>query len=77
MKFIHKNGKEVVYDGDKPHTIIYDSRYKGTYNYVNIVPKPKKWTDIKEVLKFGVTFIGHGVADVLPYKIGGNVRGKH
>jgi hypothetical protein len=77
IKCVNVSGKEVVYDGDEPHDVIDDPRYKGTYNYVNMAPLPKSWKDIKGVVWFGITFIGHGIVDVLPYRLGGNTRGKY
>ena len=64
-KFIHRDGREAVYDGDK-ETLITDRRFMGTYNYVN--PRTKQnpaWTWIWRGP-------GHFFADMLPYYIWGN-----
>ena len=53
--------REVVFDGDTLEPIT-DPRYMGTYNYVNF-----RGTF--------VTGVGHFLFDMLPYYIGGNVRG--
>ena len=47
----------------------------GTYNYVNVRAAPDKWYNVGGWLKTGASYVGHGLFDVLPYKIGGSVRG--
>ncbi len=54
--------------------IVTDPRYMGTYNYV-VVSQPPENFNVIQWIKTGVTFIGHVVVDVAPYKLGGNVRG--
>ncbi|WP_240549183.1 RHS repeat-associated core domain-containing protein [Billgrantia antri] len=76
QKFIHPDGREVVFDGDTLE-IITDPRYVGTYNYVNPAPIPNEWYDVKGWGAWAGKGLGHGVLDVLPYALGGNVRGPH
>jgi hypothetical protein len=74
LKFINDDGREVVFDGDT-HEIILDPELLGTYNYVNPAPMPEKWNDIGGLANWAYKGIGHTFADVIPYAIGGNVRG--
>jgi hypothetical protein len=72
-KYINSDGRESVRDGDTNQEVT-DPRYMATYNYVN----PMTWDNahgVSGVAEFAARNIGHGVADVLPYLIGGNVRG--
>ncbi len=75
MKFVHKRtGAELVFNGDSPHELMNQVGIRGTPNYVN----PMRLQDIKGIgsaLKFGLSVIGHGAMDVVPFKIGGDVRG--
>jgi len=73
LKFIHTNGSEAVFDGDSL-TIVTDPKYIGTYNYVN--PRPfSSVNGFVDFLDYAASAVGHGAVDVLPYLIGGNVRG--
>jgi hypothetical protein len=76
LKYIHKDGREVVYDGDPPNEIITDPRYKGTYNYVVMSAPPKNRSDVLGSVKYYPTVIAHLAVDWVPWKFGGNVRGK-
>ncbi len=73
-KFIHSDGREAVYNPETGE-LVTDPRYAGTYNYVNPAPMPDDASDIGGWLSWTFRGIGHGVADVLPYFFGGNVRG--
>ncbi len=67
LKYIHKDGREAVFDGDT-HQIITDPRYKATYNYVNTDLIPTKLSDIPS---FIINGYGHFLFDMLPYYITG------
>lgn len=72
-KYINADGRESVKDGDTGAEVS-DPRYKATYNYVN----PMTWDNAHGaagVGEFAARNTGHFFADVLPYLIGGNVRG--
>ena len=71
LKFIHEDGREAVYtpDGSK---LVTDPRYAGTYNYVN--PASPSWNPLRWPSIVG-RGLGHFFADMVPYYIGGNVRG--
>ncbi|MGQ7246176.1 RHS repeat-associated core domain-containing protein, partial [Halomonas sp. V046] len=71
VKFIHPDGREVIFDGDT-HEIVTNDKYIGTYNYVNPAPLP---TSIGEIPNFIEKGGAHLILDVVPYAIGGNVRG--
>jgi RHS repeat-associated protein len=73
MKFLHPDGREVVYDGDC-EKIVTDPELMGTYNYVNPAKIPNEITDLTGWGKFLLRGTGHLTFDVLPYKLGGNVR---
>ncbi|MCK5242553.1 hypothetical protein KAR34_08885 [bacterium] len=75
LKYINKDGREVVYDGYTKE-IVTDPKYKGTYNYVVISQPPKKRSDVLGTCKYYSTGIAHVVVDVVPWAIGGNIRGK-
>lgn len=89
-KYVNPDGRESIryrnYDEDGGHTDdgeVTEGRYKGTYNYVN----PGVWDGDLEnqgqvfgvpvggAAEWGARFIGHGVADVAPWLLGGSVRG--
>ena len=76
LKYIHPDGREVVYtrdfSSDGSYEIYTDPKYKGTYNYV-VVPgnKPDDILDVKGWIEFGVKGIGHVFADVIPYYLTG------
>ncbi len=74
LKYVHPDGREVIYDGDTKQ-IITDPRFAGTYNYVVPSPFPNDLGDVSGGLKYISTRIGHGLVDVLPYFFGGTVRG--
>ena len=64
-KYVHPDGREVVYDGDTKRPII-DPALQGSYNYVNPATKGDS------ALSWTWRSIGHFCADVLPYLIWGN-----
>ena len=74
MKFIHDDGREVVFDGNTKK-IVTDPRYRGTYNYVTPTPMPSSPTDIKGAVSWAIKGSGHIIFDVAPFIIGGTVRG--
>jgi len=74
LKYIHPSGREVVFNGDSLQPIT-DPRYAGTYNYVNPAPAPENWYNVGGWLSFAGRGAGHLVTDVVPYWLGGNVRG--
>ena len=74
LKYIHPSGREVVFNGDTLQPIT-DPRYAGTYNYVNPAPAPENWYNVGGWLSFAGRGVGHLVTDVVPYWMGGNVRG--
>lgn len=76
LKFINPDGREVVFDGDLLINMT-DPRYMGTYNYINPAPIPGQWYDVIGWGAWVGKGIGHGVLDVAPYVIGGNVRGEN
>ena len=72
-KYINPDGRESVRDGDTGAEVT-DPRYMATYNYCN----PMKWEDahgVGGVAEFAARSVGHFGADILPYWLGGNVRG--
>ena len=73
-KFIHPDGREVVYDGDTGKKIS-DPKLKGTYNFVNPGSPPTEIWDVWGWTKWVTKGVGHIGADVISYKMGGNVRG--
>lgn len=75
LKFIHPSGREIVFDGDS-FLPITEPRYAGTYNYVNPAPAPENWYNVGGWLSFVGRGIAHVATDVVPYWLGGNVRGK-
>lgn len=74
LKFIHPDGREVVFDGDT-RQIINNDQYLGTYNYVNPAPPPAGIFDVVGAAAYVGRGAGHLLLDVAPYAIGGNVRG--
>lgn len=75
LKYIHPDGREAVIDGDTGEHVT-DPRYVATYNYVN----PMTFEEVEglsDLPAWAGSNIGHFVADVIPYFIGGNVRGEH
>lgn len=73
-KYVHPDGREAVYDGDTKK-LITDPKYAGTYNYVTPIPFPESAFDIIGWVEFGDKGVGHIVTDVIPYLVGGNLRG--
>jgi RHS repeat-associated protein len=82
IKFIHPDGREVVYtkdfSSDGSYQVYTDPQYKGTFNYVtpaNFPDPVKDITDVPRYLLQGADFLikgaGHVTADVLPYYIVG------
>jgi len=71
VKYTHPDGREAVYDGDNGE-LITDPSLKGTYNYVN--PAKPSWNPLSWP-KAAVKGAGHFTVDMVPYYIGGNVRG--
>ena len=47
----------------------------GTYNYIPPAPQGDSWTDVDGWYNWAASGAGHIIVDVLPYSIGGNVRG--
>ncbi len=72
-KFVNEDGRESVRyvdeDGNLQEEVTRDD-IRGTYNYVN----PGNWEE-DNIFEYGARMIGHGVLDVLPWAIGGSVRG--
>ena len=75
LKYIHPDGREVVYtrdfSSDGSYEIYTDPKYKGTYNYVVPGNKPDDILDVKGWIEFGGKGIGHVFADVIPYYLTG------
>lgn len=72
-KYVNNDGREAVRDGDTGAEVT-DPRYMATYNYVT----PMSSNDVHgvgDVPEFLWRGAGHLAADVIPYWIGGNVRG--
>ena len=71
LKFIHLDGREAVFDGDtlEPET---DARYMATYNYYVLYELPQSGATLDDYVKYGWSYVMHGVADVLPYWLTGN-----
>lgn len=73
LKFVSTDGREAVFDGDT-HELLMDPRFMPTYNYVNPM-KASEVDGVGSAARFVGKNIGHFAADVVPYWIGGNVRG--
>ena len=67
LKFITSDGREAVFDGDTLEPVT-DPRYMATYNYVPLYEIPSD-PNVGDYAIYGCTWIGHGVADVVPYYI--------
>lgn len=63
-KYIHRDGREVVLDGDG--NIVTGSINLGTYNYTVV-------NNSKDPFKKAKSYIGHGLQDVIPYWLWGNL----
>ena len=74
LKYIHPSGREAVFDGDTLQPVT-DPRYAGTYNYVSPAQAPENWYNVGGWFDFSMRGAGHLVTDVVPYWLGGNVRG--
>ena len=73
-KYINPDGREAVMDGDT-NAPVTDPRYMPTYNCV----KPMAWDNVHGLgdgPEFAGRNVGHFFAHVVPYRIGGNVRGE-
>lgn len=75
LKFVHEDGREAVIDGDTKQPLL-DAKYMATYNYVNPMPMDEVHGPI-DLLKFAGKNLGHFITDVVPYAVGGNVRGEN
>lgn len=75
LKFIHDDGRELVYDGDTKE-LMTDDRYMGTYNYVNAtIPldsTPSPWEAYQNTRTEGSRL--HKAYDVDPWIELGNTR---
>ncbi|WP_026295136.1 RHS repeat-associated core domain-containing protein [Sediminispirochaeta bajacaliforniensis] len=69
--FLGISSREYVFDG-KTLLPMTDPKYIATYNYISPVLPPKKWYNVPGWTNFTVRALGHGIFDVLPYKILGN-----
>ncbi len=74
-KFINVDGREAVYDGDSGE-LVTDPEFMGTYNYVNPAKPPKNKLNLYGWGRFVCRGLGHFAFDMVPYYIGGNVRGE-
>jgi hypothetical protein len=72
-KFVHEDGRESVRyvgdDGSYGDEVTRDD-IRGTYNYIN----PGNWEE-DGVAEYSARMAGHFMADVVPWAIGGSVRG--
>lgn len=75
-KFIHSDGREAVFNGGTLN-LVTDSRFLGTYNYVNPAPIPKNWYNAIGWGVYAGKGLGHAALDVVPHILGGNVRGEN
>ena len=73
LKYVHEDGREVVYDGDS-HQIVTDPRYKGTYNYHRMMPREYYPDGVSGWVEKQQDGLKHVVDDVIPYKLWGNDR---
>ena len=66
LKYIHSDGREAVFNGDtlEPMT---DPRYMATYNYYALHKIPETDATVCDYIKYGYTWVMHGVTDVIPY----------
>ena len=77
LKFNHPDGGEFVFSADDTgeYQLYTHPMYMGTFNYIPPAPKGDGWTDVAGWSNWFVYGSGHFVVDVVPYLIGGNVRG--
>ena len=77
VKYVHPDGREVIYDGDT-RKVITDPKIKGTFNYANAPAREKPPEDAAELFEClsqeGV--LKHFLLDWLPYNRLGNTRDK-
>lgn len=73
-KYAHPDGREVVFDGDSGK-VVRNPKYKGTFNYAHQELPGDGASDIVGWAKWAGSGLKHGLQDILPYFIGGNVRG--
>lgn len=73
LKYVHEDGREVVYDGDT-HEVIKDPKYKGTYNYHPMMPREYYPDGTGGWMEKQVDGAGHLIQDVVPYWLLGNTR---
>lgn len=77
VKFVHPDGREVIFDGDTGE-VITDPELRGTYNYVNTAPDedaPRYWWEYLDKLR-SEGAAGHILLDYFPYSQLGNDRDK-
>ena len=65
QKFVHKDGREAVFDGDTLEPIT-DPNYMATYNYGVYMSLPDDAT-FEDYLEYSKGFVEHTVKDVIPY----------
>lgn len=85
VKYVNADGRESIRyanpDGSDAGEVT-DDRYRGTYNYVN----PGVWDDLRNqgvvagvpvggAAEWAARGVGHFAADILPWYLGGTVRG--
>ena len=76
LKYIHPDGREADFNGDTLELLTHPE-YIGTYNYVNPAPKPQNWYNVGGWGVWAGKGLAHGLVDVAPYLVGGNVRGPY
>lgn len=76
LKVTHIDGREMIYRGGTHEVLnIHNAPdLMGTFNYIPMIRFPSDPNPLN-LLEFGVRAVGHGLVDLLPYYIGGNVRG--
>ena len=73
-KHTHPDGREVVFDGDTGK-VVTDPKIRGTFNYGHQEPMPKDGADIIGWAKWAKSGAGHLAKDIVPWILGGTVRG--
>ena len=73
-KYAHPDGREVVFDGDTGK-VVTDLKLRGTFNYAHQELPLKDDASIMEWAKWIYSGAGHVAKDIVPYWLGGNVRG--
>lgn len=74
LKFVSDDGREAVFDGDTKE-LLMNPKFMPTFNYVNPM-KTSEVNSVQSAAAFVGRNVGHFFADVIPYAVGGNVRGK-